>query len=236
VDRVSSFGFELEFAGIWDFPDSAFGGIGAVDRVGGDPNNGETSGGFEGGSMKKSWVGIGLIAAFAALIPLATLVGQEPPDRDDKDKPPPVGSGIKVIVTQTEGVKTEVSDLEMRQEKLGIISLTLVPVDSYMIRKGRAQVTVPIRRIERIIFNGEDVSIKGRKGSIVEGKVDTDSRFFLFGTVAMGEYKIDLAHVKSLEFIHPTGRLQQCPSCNRIYENKEWRYCPHDGARLKSED
>ena len=186
--------------------------------------------------MKKSWAVFGLIAVFAVVFPLASLVGQEPPAGKPEAKGGPTGSGITAIVTQTEGVKSEIRDLELRQEKLGIISLTLVPVDSYMIRKGRAAVTVPIRKIDRIIFNGDEVSIKGSKGGTVEGKVDKDSRFFLFGTVAMGEFKIDMAHVKSLEFIHPQARLHQCPSCNRIFENKEWRYCPHDGARLKTED
>jgi hypothetical protein len=197
---------------------------------------------FEGKSMKKAWGVMALVAAITLLLPISALVvgqegggGKDPGEKSGKaeEEKSPTGSGISVVVIQTEGEKTTVKDLELKQEQLGIISLTLVPVDHYVIRKGKATVSIAIRKIERIDFDGDIARIQGRGEDRIEGKVDPESRFFLFGKVAFGEYKIDLAHVKSLEFIHPRERLLQCKSCNRIYANLEWQYCPHDGARLK---
>ncbi len=191
--------------------------------------------------MRKAWVFFTVTAGFLLLLPISALVvgqsggeGKEKEgEKHKKEKEGPTGSGISVVVIQTEGEKTTVADLQLKQEQLGIISLTLVPVDRYALRKGKAIISVPIRKIDRIDFDGDIARVKGRGGEKIEGKVDPNNRFFLFGKVAFGEYKIDLKHVKSLEFIHPRTRLQQCKSCNRIYANLEWQHCPIDGAGLK---
>jgi hypothetical protein len=193
-------------------------------------------------SMKKAWVVFAVAAGFLLLLPISALVtGQEggsgKEEKGEKEvKEGPTGSGISAVVIQTEGEKTTVVDLELKQEQLGIISLTLVPVDHYTLKKGKATISVPIRKIDRIDFDGEIARVKGRHGEKIEGQVDPENRFFLFGNVAFGEYKIDLAHVKSLAFVHPRERLLQCKSCNRIYANLDWQYCPHDGARLKDSE
>ncbi|MHC4598204.1 MAG: hypothetical protein ACYS47_04290 [Planctomycetota bacterium] len=192
--------------------------------------------------MKKAWGIMALTAAILLLLPISALVvgqegggsGKDPGEKEEKgaEKKIETGSGISVVVIQTEGEKTTVADLELKQEQLGIISLTLVPVVHYTLLKGKAVISIPIRKIDRIDIDGDIARVKGRGGEKIEGKVDPENRFFLFGKVAIGEYKIDLAHVKSLEFIHPRARLLQCKSCNRIYANLEWTYCPHDGAKL----
>lgn len=180
----------------------------------------------------KTRTGVLLLAcAVAVLLPLPSSVGQEGGGEPARAH---TGSGIRATVIQLEGRTDRVEDILFKNEQLGILSLTKVPASAYVLRKGRATVTVPIRKIGRIDIDGERVRIAGVDGSAIEGDVDKQSRFFLTGKVSFGDFEVDMAHVKSVEFTHPKGADLYCEACNRLYENAEWKFCPIDGARLKA--
>ncbi|MHC5079718.1 MAG: hypothetical protein ACYTHN_11905 [Planctomycetota bacterium] len=178
------------------------------------------------------------------LLPLSFTVGQEGGDKKEEGKkeegkkeedaqPGSKGSGIKAIIIQVEGERTEVEDIEFREEKLGIISLTKVPTNEYAILRGKAKITIHLSKIQRIDFDGKVARIKGVAGETLEGEVNEDAQYFLFGTVGFGKFELKMTDVRSIELVHPKEPQKFCNSCNRLFVRSDWQYCPYDGAKLK---
>ncbi|GEM_PF-3583034 len=180
--------------------------------------------------MKKAMGILVLAAVVLGLVALESTVGQEG-DRGAKEEGP-TGSGIKAFVVQTEGEKNEVENAHFQKEQLGLLSLTKVPTHTYTLHRGKAVITVPLRKIKKMIFTGDTVRVIGIAGKELEGQVVKNTRYFLFGNVRFGEFELDLHDAQSVEFVHPKAKQFLCRTCNRLYVNPEWRFCPYDGARL----
>jgi hypothetical protein len=186
--------------------------------------------------MKANLGTLALAAALLLALPLSSMVGQD--EKAGGGKPAAAaheeaGSGVKATVWQVDGTKSEVSDAFLQEEKIGILSLTKVPTDVFRIIKGKAAITTEIWRIVRIDVVGDTVRVTGAEGEPVEGTLDKNGRFFLLGKVGIGEFEINFADVRTVTFSHPKAKQLHCDACKRFYV-QEWKYCPYEGARLKT--
>jgi len=172
-----------------------------------------------------------LVASLLIVLPFSLSPGQDG-GKDEETRAQ--GSGIQAVVTQIGGEKTVVEEILFRKEELGILSLTKVPASTYILMRGKARISVMVTEIQRIEFDNEVVRIMGIDGQTLEGSMDQNTHYFLAGNVAFGGFEVDLADVRSIEFKHPKATQNLCPACNRLYINPSWKYCPHDGAKLKS--
>jgi hypothetical protein len=183
--------------------------------------------------MKIRYAVAGIAVLCALVLPLSLTVGQDAGGDGEKESPAAKsGSGILALVSQIEGEKTEVKDALFMEEKLGILSLTKDPSSSYTFLRGRANVTVQLHQIQRMEFDSEKVRIKGIDGKTIEGDIDKNRRYFLTGQLSFGAFEVEISDVRSLEFTHPKVQQKVCPSCNRLYIDPDWKYCPYEGAKL----
>jgi hypothetical protein len=140
---------------------------------------------------------------------------------------------VKAVVWHTDGTKTEVEDLMLQEEKIGLLSLAKVPSDVYRVVKGKGTITTDVRRILRIDIVGDTVRITGDRGEPVEGMVDKNGRFFLLGKVGIGTFEIGFSDIRTVTLEHPKGKQLHCDACRRFYV-QDWKYCPYEGQRLKT--
>jgi len=170
-------------------------------------------------------------AACALLLQVPSSTGQDGEAQPEKGRE---GSGIAAVVIQVDGTRSELKDVLLEEESLGIVALTRNPTDAFKFRHGKAVISVDVLKIGRIDLTGDAVRVTSPGGEFTEGVIDKDAMHYLVGRMGIGKFTVAMKDVKTVSFTHPAARPSRCPSCKRLYSEPSWKFCPHDGGRLRA--
>ena len=149
------------------------------------------------------------------------------------------GEGIRATIIGREGTRFEVSSLQHREH------------DTFSFSRGTEWKTLKFRRIKKIEFlgSGSDeeppIMVTLVDGKTLAGTVrvgGAGSGGYTYGTGSptftgktnLGKFVISLEDIKEVIFRHEKQAVMGCPTCSRLFEQKGYRYCPYDGAKLEA--
>jgi hypothetical protein len=144
-----------------------------------------------------------------------------------------VESGIRAHVTDRRNRKIEIHDAQLFRERLGLLSLTVEPTDTYVLKIGQGTINVEVKKIKNLQIDQKVVHLTDFEEKRFKADVAKSERFFLKGRYKFARISIALADLQSITFLPPPGAFQRCDSCQRLFSQETWTHCPYDGAPLK---
>lgn len=142
---------------------------------------------------------------------------------------------VRATIIDRDGNRFEVRDLKLEGQKV----LFLV--------RGDERSKLRFREIRKIKFIGGrseeemPVRVKLRDGRLLEGTVYVGglvgyvrgARPVSFtGHTDLGKFTIPLRDVREV-FFYGGVLLRRCPKCGRMFEQKDYKFCPYDGTKLE---
>ena len=143
---------------------------------------------------------------------------------------------VRATIIDRDGNRFEVQNLELEGHKV------------LFLMRGEERRKVKFKEIRKIEFIGVrseeemPVRITLRDGRILVGTIYVGggltgyirgARLVSFtGRTDLGKFTIPLRDVREV-FFYGGVLLKRCPICGRIFEQKDYRYCPYDGVKLE---
>jgi len=143
---------------------------------------------------------------------------------------------VRATIIDRDGNRFEVQNLELEGQKV------------LFLMRGDERRKVKFKEIRKIEFTGArseeemPVRVTLRDGRLLTGTIYVGggltgyirgARMVSFtGRTALGKFTIPLRDVREV-FFYGGMLIKRCPTCGRIFEQKEYLYCPYDGTKLE---